>query len=199
MHLSPNQHTPPLSRKAQIVRRWIVKALIFVAFAVLVLNPNLKRAALQVRHTLTPDTGRLCRSPPYGINEQIDRFVLSDHGRRSEPRLIAKFVVKKIRYVSDYENWGNLGYWPGLEEVWQRRQEDCDGRAILATSILRSRGYASAHLVIGLDHMWIRVDENEKRSSQASPLRPVLNPNADFSLDLGDGSSGGDLVGLARA
>ena len=194
------QHTPLSPGKARTLERWLLKTLLFLGLALLVLNPNLKRAALQVRHTLHPESLIDTRFPALAqINEQIDRWVAADHGRRSEPRLIAKFVIRQIRYVSDYDNWSNLEYWPTAPEVWERRQEDCDGRAILATSILRSRGFTSAHLVIGLDHMWVRVDENECDPAKRPNFIALLNPNADFSLELGDSPSGSDFVRIARA
>jgi hypothetical protein len=188
-----------LTRGAAI-RRWLCKGLAFAAFALLVLNPNLKRAFLQLQHTLRPEA--LIQTQFSGlpeINAQIDRLVAADQGRHSEARLVARFVLKKIRYVTDYENWSNVEYWPTAEEVWQERQEDCDGRAILASSLLRARGFRSAHLVVGLDHMWIKVNENEKDSSRPAHFIALLSPNPRFSLDLHERSRFSDLVAIARA
>src|SRR5687768_7239989 len=88
------------------LKRWLLKTLAFAALTLLVLNPNLKRAYLQVRHTLHPESLLLTKFPALAeINQQIDRLVTANKGQRSEARLIAKFVVKNINYVSDYDNW----------------------------------------------------------------------------------------------
>jgi hypothetical protein len=182
------------------LKRWLVKSLAFVVFTVAVLNPNLKRAVLQVQHTFTPEAliqTNFTALP--AINAQLDRWVVGDRGQHSEARLVAKFVLRKIKYVTDYENWDNLEYWPTAEEVWSKRQEDCDGRAILATSILRSRGFPSARMVVGLDHMWIRVNENEKNPSKPPHFVALLSPNPNFSLELHERSKALDWVRLAKA
>jgi hypothetical protein len=196
----PQALVTPASARTVPIKAWLLKASIFCAITVVVLNPNLKRAFLQVEHLVAPEA--LIQTNfvalPY-ITAQLDRFVASDHGRHSEARLVARFVLKKIRYVSDYENWGNLDYWPTPAETWAKGQEDCDGRAILAASLLRARGFHSAALVVGLDHMWITVDENEKDPSKPPHLVALLSPNPDFSLELHKRSRMGDLLSLAEA
>jgi hypothetical protein len=176
------------------------KGLVFGAFVALVLNPNLKRAFLQVQHTLHPEALIQTHFPALPlINAEVDRWVAADGGQHSEARLVARFVLKKIQYVSDYENWDNIEYWPTAEEAWQKRQEDCDGRAILTTSILRSRGFPSARMVIGLDHMWVRVNENEKDPSKPAHVVSLLSPNPDFSLDLPEQSSWREFLEIMKA
>jgi hypothetical protein len=177
-----------------------LKILVFVLFGFVVLNPNLKRALLQVSHTLNPEALIQPDFPGMAeINARIDRMIEADLDGNSEARLVARFVRKQIHYVSDYRNWGNIEYWPTAQEVWERGQEDCDGRAILATSILRSRGYNSARLVVGLDHMWIKVDENEKAPAEPAQLVALLNPNPNFSLPLEERTGAGDFLLLAKA
>src|SRR6185295_4116464 len=66
-----------------------------------------------------------------------------------------------IKYRYDWYNWGNLDYWPTAEETWALKKEDCDGRAVLAASILRSRGYTNATIVANLKHVWVKVGDVE--------------------------------------
>src|SRR5689334_10330589 len=176
----------PSSTPSRIpVRRWVLKTVLFILLTAVVLNPNLKRAVLQVQHATHPESLIQTTFPGLeSVNVQIDRMLQSPTNRFSEPRLVARFVLRKIKYVTDYENWSNVEYWPTAEEVWHKRQEDCDGRAVLATSILRARGFRSARMVVSLDHMWIRVDENEKDPSKPAHYIALLSPNAGFSLDL---------------
>jgi hypothetical protein len=181
-------------------KSWLVKTLLFVAFGLFVLNPNVKRAAMQVSHALNPESLIQTNFPGLSdINARIDRSVAADGGVHSEAKLVARFVRKNIPYVTDYDNWGNIEYWPSAQEVWERKKEDCDGRAILATSILRSRGYSSARLVVGLDHMWIKVNENEKKPAKPAQMVALLNPNPNFSMPLEEETSATDFLLLARA
>jgi hypothetical protein len=190
----------PAGRLRRFLQRWSFKAVLFIVFTAFVLNPNLKRAVMQVHHTLYPEQliqTHFAALP--SINAQVDRFVAADAGQHSEARVVARFVLKKIKYVTDYENWSNIEYWPTAEEAWQRGQEDCDGRAILCTSILRSRGFPSAHMVVGLDHMWVKVNENEKEPSKPPHYVALLSPNPDFSLDLHERSGWAELVEIVKA
>jgi len=114
-------------------------------------------------------------------------------------KVIEKFVLKRIRYVSDYETWDNMEYWPTAEEVWQRRQEDCDGRAILAVSILRSRGYPSARLAISLDHMWAEVNSREKQYGTSAEIISILYPDSRFGAALEAKPTANHFARLAKA
>src|SRR5206468_3980690 len=132
------------------------------------------------------------------INRQIDDWV-ARLPNRSEVKVVEKFVLKRIPYVRDYETWGNMEYWPTAEEVCQKRQEDCDGRAILAASVLRARGYHSAKLAVSLDHMWTEVNAREKEPGMQEEIVSILHPNSQFSATLTDKPTAGHFVRLAKA
>jgi hypothetical protein len=95
------------------------------------------------------------------INQEIDGHLTPDSTREHEFRVIQRYIYEQIPYVYDWENWGNIDFWPTAEQVWERKQEDCDGRAILAVSILRARGFKSAALVGSIRHIWVEVDQDE--------------------------------------
>ncbi len=180
-------------------RRWATKTFAFCLLSFFVLNPNLKRLVLQVRHTFAPES--LIQTDFAGmqeINRQIDQLIARSPDR-SEIKTIEKFVLKRIRYVSDYQTWGNMEYWPTAEEVWQNRQEDCDGRAILAVSILRSRGYPSARLAISLDHMWAEVNSREKQPGLPEEITSILHPDSRFSAALDGKPTANHFARLAKA
>ncbi|MBM3836198.1 MAG: transglutaminase domain-containing protein [Verrucomicrobia bacterium] len=184
----------------QILARGAVKVFLFGILAALVLNPNLRIAYKQLRHTFEPE--RLIQ-PAFPsmqqVNRKIDRMIHDHPTGHSEVKIVERFVYKSVRYVSDYENWNNVEYWPSAEEVWHRRQEDCDGRAILAVSILRSRGYHSAKLVVGLNHMWATVNENEKEPSAPQQIVALLNPDANLSLEMEPKTRPAHFIRLAKA
>lgn len=185
---------------AHAAKVWLVKAAVFGVFAVLVLNPNPKRALLQLRHTFQPESLIQADLPSMPeINRAIETFQNEQDTELSEVRLVERFVRKRIRYATDYATWWNVEYWPTAGEVWQRQQEDCDGRAVLAVSILRSRGYRSAKLVVGLQHMWVQVNENEKSPGQPENVVGLLNPEQLVSLSIDGNPSANHYLSLAKS
>lgn len=95
------------------------------------------------------------------INREIDEMLPPEATREHEMDTVQKYVYDHIRYLYDWTNWGNIDYWPPAEQVWERKKEDCDGRAVLAVSILRSRGFTSARIVGNIRHIWVSVDRDE--------------------------------------
>ncbi|MBN1480718.1 hypothetical protein JXA70_10630 [candidate division KSB1 bacterium] len=100
------------------------------------------------------------------INARIDSLLPPDYTFQQEYQAIVHFVYENIRYQYDWDNWLNSEYWPAADEVWRRGREDCDGRAILAVAIFRSRGYAETTVVGGLTHLWITVGGQELMGAQ---------------------------------
>lgn len=78
-------------------------------------------------------------------------------------KVVEKFVYEKIPYAWDWETWGVVDYIPRVEEVLAAGQEDCDGRAVVAASLLRNLGY-QAELVTDITHVWVKTDRGETMS-----------------------------------
>lgn len=76
---------------------------------------------------------------------------------------IERFVYRKITYAWDWETWGVVDYLPTVTEVIEQGREDCDGRAVIAASLLRNFGF-EAYLVNDLAHMWVRTDAGDTMS-----------------------------------
>jgi hypothetical protein len=181
----------------RVVVRWFAKCVFFIVLVAVVLNPDLRRAAKQLRHTLAPEALIQTNFPGLlGINRGVDRM-WKDRGG-AEAKTVEQFVLRNVRYASDYDTWNNIEYWPTAEECWSRGQEDCDGRAVLAVSILRSRGYESAKLVVGLQHMWIRVNENEKRPDLAPSIIGLLNPAKRYQFEIHNRPNAAHYLSIVR-
>jgi hypothetical protein len=96
------------------------------------------------------------------INHEIDLLLQkAERTPRQEFLTVQSYVYRRIKYAYDWETWRNIDFWPTASQVWELQQEDCDGRAILAASILRSRGFQSAQLVGNMRHIWVKVDDIE--------------------------------------
>jgi len=69
-------------------------------------------------------------------------------------RIVEQYVVERIPYAWDWETWGVVDYVPTVEEVIAAGREDCDGRAVVAASLLKRMGY-EAKLMSDLSHVWV--------------------------------------------
>jgi hypothetical protein len=83
-------------------------------------------------------------------------------------RLIERLVFEKVAYAFDWDTWGNLDYIPTVGEMFAEAEryrpcriwEDCDGRAVMAASLMRRMGYQPS-LVTDLGHVWVVTPEGE--------------------------------------
>lgn len=100
-------------------------------------NPSLQPLVEEVRSTLPPDQS------PLQILKGVE-----------------KYVYKRIPYEWDWNNWGNADYLPTVDEVLAKGKEDCDGRAVIAASILASLGF-QAQLVTDFSHVWVKTEHGE--------------------------------------
>lgn len=138
--------------------RSVAKAVLFSVFLGVVLFPNPYYLAKQVRHL--SDTESLIQpDAPFiaGINRDIDHSLPPNFTRAHELKAVESYVYKAIPYAYDWNLWNNVDYWPTATEVWERRQEDCDGRAVLSASILRARGFKDAKIVGNISHVWVEA------------------------------------------
>lgn len=76
---------------------------------------------------------------------------------------VQKVVYQRIPYAWDWEVWGVCEYLPTIAEVFEKGREDCDGRAVVAASLLRRLGY-EADLVSDLLHVWVHTPAGETMS-----------------------------------
>ncbi len=143
-------------------RRVAAKFLLLAAVILFVLYPNPGLFIRQLGHYLDTESliqPNLAAMPE--INREIDQLLATNAPALTEFKAVERYVYRRIPYQYDWHGWWNLDYWPTAAEVWERKREDCDGRAVLAASILRARGHAEARLVANLQHVWVAVGTNE--------------------------------------
>ena len=131
-------------------------------------NPNalinadaraLKPLAAQLRETLTGTDG------PQRLLESVERC-----------------VNRRVSYAFDWETWGVADYLPTVDEVLAGGREDCDGRAVLAASLLHHMGY-TAELVTDFVHVWVRTDHGEFMGPR--PHKAVVATERGLKVDWG--------------
>lgn len=99
------------------------------------------------------------------------------------------WVSNNIKYESDLQHTRFPNHYPTPEEVVQAGKDDCDGIAILTTSILLSRGIP-ARLALNGNHAWselvtqpsIKTNETTPALSISVPADNVITQTAEMSV-----------------
>jgi len=165
-----------LSRPA----RWSFKLSVLLLTVVLVLYPKFWLlptwlARLRNLNALV--------EPDHPALEPLEAAVLAAAGEGSRPAevlsAVQKVVYDRIPYAFDWEVWGVVDFVPNVAEVLQKGREDCDGRAVLAASLLRRTGY-DASLVSDMVHVWVVTPMGETMSPGQGPK--VLEATAGGTL-----------------
>lgn len=153
--------------------RWPIKWLILALVALLVLYPNPALLVRHVGHVRTldalpdPDDPALAQ-----VAARFDAF-LAD-GQLADPqdpgllRAVQDFVHQEVPYQWDWQVWGVADYVPTLAEVIAGDAEDCDGRAVLATALLRTRN-VNAQIVGDPRHYWVRTPAGDTMNPLGDP------------------------------
>ena len=90
---------------------------------------------------------------------------------------VEQVVRERVPYAWDWETWGVMEYLPTVDEVLARGQEDCDGRAVVAASLLRRMGH-EAWLVSDIVHMWVQTRDGETMSPGGVVTLVAAEPGA---------------------
>lgn len=96
-------------------------------------------------------------------------------------RFVERFVYRAIPYAWDWDTWGMADYIPTVAEVVQKGREDCDGRAVLAASLLQRIG-VQAQLVSDITHVWVATNLGETMGPR--PHRAIETTEEGVRFDL---------------
>ncbi|MBW7904378.1 MAG: hypothetical protein H3C42_02285 [Phycisphaerae bacterium] len=130
----------------------------------LVLFPDPRRLAVLLHRLAHLDALIDPAAPQLQSLEDEVRAHLGPQASSAEVLAVAEYVVcERLPYSWDWETWGVMEYLPTTREALDMGREDCDGRAIVAASLLRRMGY-DAWLVTDVVHMWVRTPEVELMS-----------------------------------
>lgn len=153
-------------------RRRTLKGIMLAVYTLVIFFPRPDELWRQIPRWENPDS-LITTNADFlpAVNQKIDAELKPDGTKKDELKAVEKFVYKQIRYGYDWDVWGNTDYWPTVEEVWAQKKEDCDGQAVLAACIIKSRGFGDVHIVGNLSHVWVTVGTNA-----------VMNPQADTNF-----------------
>lgn len=144
--------------------RYPLKIVVFLLVTALVLYPKpwlLPTAIARYRDmnsVLDPTNPQLA-----ALQEQVQARLPADAPMEETLQVVQQAVYERITYAWDWQTWGVCEYLPTVDEVFQKGREDCDGRAVVAASLLQRMGY-DAWLVSDLLHVWVQTPEGETMS-----------------------------------
>ncbi len=75
-------------------------------------------------------------------------------------KIIERFVYERVPYEWDWNTWGMADYLPTAGEILASGREDCDGRAVVAASILAHFGF-EPQIVTDFSHVWVKTKIGE--------------------------------------
>jgi len=145
--------------------RWHLRLPIkWAVFALTVLAVCFPYPGLLVRHIQHwRDPNALVEPDAPAIQPLVDELrphLRDDLPPRDALKRVERYVCNKIPYEWDWNTWGVADYLPTVAEVLQMGKEDCDGRAVVAASLLRNFGF-NAQLVTDFAHVWVKTDRGE--------------------------------------
>ena len=124
------------------------------------------------------EESRATEGPATGSKEDAEQATNEARRKRVQPppkspawqaqREVQKFVLEKVKYKWDWDTWGAADYMPTVAEMFAQAAErsdgqlyeDCDGRAVIAASLMRRLGY-QADVVTDLRHVWVTTPQGE--------------------------------------
>ena len=109
-------------------QRCLIKAAIFGAVLAVVLYPHPIILGKQIQHLRNVESLIQPALPALAqINAEISGRLPAGVTPKAEWKAVERYVYDHIKFQYDWDNWGNLDYWPTAAEVWERQREDCDG------------------------------------------------------------------------
>jgi hypothetical protein len=92
---------------------------------------------------------------------------------------VESVVYEHIAYAWDWDTWGLVDYLPTTAEVLEKGREDCDGRAVVAASLLRRMGH-EAQLAANTAHVWVWTPYGEIMGAQPVRAMQVTEQGVEF-------------------
>lgn len=94
------------------------------------------------------------------LEAEVRERVAVDANPQALLSAVQAVVNQRVPYEFDWNLWGVMDWLPTVEEALRAGREDCDGRAVVAASLLRRMGH-KAWLVSDFTHTWVACDLGE--------------------------------------
>ena len=144
--------------------RWPLKWLLFAVFCFLVIYP--KPWLLPRTISRYADMNAMLDADNPALDPLVAELksqLVADATPQDALKAVEPIVNAHVPYSWDWDTWGVVEYLPTVDEVFAAGREDCDGRAVVAGSILKRLGF-EATLVSDMLHVWVRTPEGSTMS-----------------------------------
>lgn len=159
-----------------------VKAAIFAAVVALVLYPRIWLLPTWLERLRNMNTVIDPADPGLApLEAEVRGRVRADAPPQRVLAAVQQVVYEKIPYAWDWDTWGVMDYLPTVRETLALGREDCDGRAVVAASLLRRLGH-EAWLVSDFTHTWVETTQGETMSPGRAAKALVARPGAATSV-----------------
>jgi hypothetical protein len=173
--------------KLRALVRVPLKWLVFILVVVVVCYPYPRLLLRHIRHWQDPNALLDPAAPALQpLAEELRHALPPDLAPSERLRRVQKFVLERVPYGWDWETWGMADYLPTVAEALEMGREDCDGRAVVAASLLRALGQ-EATIVTDFSHVWVRT-----------PMGDLMGPGRSDAIVVTDDGLSLRLQGLAQ-
>jgi hypothetical protein len=132
----------------RIFRRYF--PLIFILWILFVLYPNPLNLIISIHRVFNFD------ADPGAVESMLNDLP-------SDPVDIEKAVLARIPYRHDWEVYGMPWYCPTVEQVLEKGEGDCKGRALVLASVLESENI-TYHIRLSPIHVWVDYEGKNETS-----------------------------------
>lgn len=165
----------------------IGKWLLFFTVVLLTLYPKIHLLPRTIERYLDPNALIDPEAPallPLIAEFDTDRDIHWDEQMLAER--IERFTLERVPYSYDWDTWTNVDYFPTVQEALIAGTEDCDGRAVVAASLLGHYGI-KARLANDLTHVWVVTDNSE--SMKHGDEQAIVQGRDDGGIEIQWGSA----------
>ena len=144
--------TDDIERSEKVARKVFRRyfPLIFILWILFVLYPNPLNLIVSIQRVLNFD------ADPGAVESMLNDLP-------SDPVAIEKAVLAKIPYRHDWEVYSMPWYCPTIEQVLERGEGDCKGRALVLASVLEAKNI-SYQVHSSPIHIWVDYESKQETS-----------------------------------
>jgi len=140
----------------RVFRRYF--PLLLILWIVFVLYPNPLNFVISIERV------RAFEVDPYAIEPMLSELPF-------DPTSVEKAVLARIPYRHDWEVYGMPWYCPTVEQVLERGEGDCKGRALVLASVLEAKN-VTYQVHLSPIHIWVEYEGKNETSME--------NPQVEF-------------------
>ena len=145
----------PEKASRRVFRRYF--PLIFVLWILFVLYPNPLNLIISIHRVLNFDAN------PGAVESMLKDLP-------ADPVDIEKAVLARIPYRHDWEAYGMPWYCPTVEQVVERGEGDCKGRALVLASVLEAKNI-TYQIHSSPMHIWVEYESKRETSMENSQVK----------------------------